>query len=393
MTRAAVGAIDPDEVVRFAQALVRAPSENPGSTEHASAAVATDILAALGAEPFTIESDEGRPNVIATIGSGTGPKLAWNGHLDVVPAGDAAGWPHPPFEAVVEGGRLWGRGSVDMKGAVASALAAIAAIRRAGVELAGTLALHLVADEEHMGLHGTRVLLERGLLDADACVVGEPNGLQLGLAERGSAWITAVSRGRAAHGSTPHLGVNAITQMSRFLLALDEVVAGTQEHPLVGRPTVNVALIRGGNAPNVVPELCTVDIDRRTIPGEIVAGVLEPFEQLLAKLRAEHEDFDVDINLREWTEAAETEATAPFVDVVRRAIAAERGTTPSEAGLTGVTDARFYLNQAKIPTVVCGPGDLRVAHTSNECVEIEELVTAARIYARLFVHVLGSRPL
>jgi len=132
-------------------------------------------------------------------------------------------------------GRLIGRGAADMKGPIASALAAVAAIRRAGVDLAGTLDLHLAADEELTGLQGTKVLLEHGLLDQDAAIVGEPTDLRLGMAERGGAWVTATARGRSAHGSTPHLGVSAITSMARFLLRIEEVLPDL-EHPLVGRP-------------------------------------------------------------------------------------------------------------------------------------------------------------
>ena len=160
---------------------------------------------------------------------------------------------------------------------MAAALAAGAAIRRAGVELAGTLEYHLVADEELAGTHGTQVLWDRGLLDVDAAIVGEPSELQLGLAERGGAWITLTAHGRAAHGSQPHRGVNAITSMARYLLRLPEVLPDL-EHPLTGRPTVNAALIAGGSAPNVVPDRCDVDVDRRIVPGETDPdAVLAPF--------------------------------------------------------------------------------------------------------------------
>ena len=204
---------------------------------------------------------------MASFGSGERPSLAWNGHLDVVPVGDPSNWAHGPWEGVVEDGRLIGRGSADMKGPVASALAAAAAIRRAGIDLAGTLTFHLAADEEHMGMYGTKVLWDRGMLEQDACIVGEPSDLRVGLAERGGAWITATARGTAAHGSQPHLGVNAIASMARLVLRLPEVLPD-REHPLVGRPTVNAAVITGGSAPNVVPDRCELVIDRRIVPGE-----------------------------------------------------------------------------------------------------------------------------
>ena len=138
---------------------------------------------------------------------------------------------------------------------------------------------HLVADEELAGIHGTRVLRDRGFLNQDAAIVGEPTDLQLGLAQRGGAWITATAFGTAAHGSQPHLGVNAITSMARLLLRLQACVPDL-EHPLAGRPTVNAAIIAGGSAPNVVPDRCTVDIDRRLIPGENDPElVLAPFRE------------------------------------------------------------------------------------------------------------------
>src|SRR5688500_6634739 len=155
---AAADAADPDDVLRFARALIAAPSENPGGTEDEVAEVASGILAELEVDSRIVRSEEGRPSVVARIGSGERPRLAWNGHLDTVPAGDLSTWSCDPFEGAIADGRLVGRGACDMKGPIASALAAVAAIRRAGLSLAGTLDLHLVADEELAGIHGTRVL-------------------------------------------------------------------------------------------------------------------------------------------------------------------------------------------------------------------------------------------
>lgn len=389
-TKAVLEALDPGEVLDDARALLAAPSENPGGTEDEVARVAVEILTGLGAAPEVVRGEAGRPSVVAAFGSGSSPKLAWNGHLDVVPAGDPATWEHPPFAGTLAGGRLVGRGTADMKGAVGAALAAASAIVRSGVELHGTLELHLAADEERTGIHGTRVLWETGLLDQDACIVGEPTELQLALAERGGAWVTATARGTAAHGSRPHLGVNAITSMARFLLRIEEVLPDL-EHPLVGRPTVNAALISGGSAPNVVPDRCEVDIDRRLIPGETSpAEVLAPFERLAASIAAEHPEVDLSFAMREWTDAAEAPHDSAIADLLRTAVTEETGTPPADVGMTGITDARFYINEASIPTVICGPGSLAVAHTANESVTLDELVAAARIYARTFVRFLGG---
>jgi succinyl-diaminopimelate desuccinylase len=276
-----------------------------------------------------------------------------------------------------------------MKGPIAAALAAVSAVRRAGIRLAGTLDIHLAADEELAGVHGTRVLRDRGFLDQDAAVVGEPTELEIAVAERGGAWVTAVARGKAAHGSQPHRGVNAIVAMSRFLLRLPEVLPD-REHPLVGRPTVNVAIVAGGNAPNVVPDRCAADIDRRILPGEDdPEAVLAPFRRLIEELRANDPDLDIEVSIREWTEAAEAASDSRIATVAREALAAETGSATPPVGFTGITDARFYINDAKIPTVILGPGSLSLAHTANESIGVDELMRGARIYARIITGFLG----
>lgn len=385
MLDAAAAAVDPDEVLAYTRALIAAKSENPGGTEDRAAAVASDILTAVGAKPEIVRSEAGRPSVMASLGTERGPSLAWNGHLDVVPAGSLDTWRHDPWAGDIDDdGRLVGRGAADMKGPIGAALAAASALRRAGTPLAGSLVFHLAADEELAGVHGTRVLWERGLLTQDAAIVGEPSELQVGLAERGGAWFTATAFGKAAHGSQPHRGVNAITSMARFLLRLPEVLPDI-EHPLVGRPTVNAAMIEGGSAPNVVPDRCAVDIDRRIVPGETDPdAVRAPFLTIVDSLRSEDSEVEIEVRLREWTDAAEASPDTDIARIAVEAVRATTGTAPDLVGFTGITDARFYINQADIPTVICGPGSLTVAHTADEWVPVDELVAGARAYARMF---------
>jgi succinyl-diaminopimelate desuccinylase len=387
---AVAAAVDPDSLLGFARALIAAPSENPGGTEDGAAEVAAGILNELGSAPETVRDDAGRPSVVASLGGPGRPHLAWNGHLDTVPAGALDTWSRPPFAGEVVDGRLVGRGACDMKGPIAAALAAATAVRRAGVELGGSLVFHLAADEELAGTHGTKVLWERGLLDQDAAIVGEPSDLRVGLAERGGAWLTATAFGTAAHGSQPHRGVNAITSMARFLLRLEEGLPDL-EHPLVGRPTVNAALIAGGSAPNVVPDRCEVDIDRRIIPGETdPEAVVAPFRAIAEDLRRNHPEVRIEVEVREWTDAAEAPSDSAIAALATAAVHAETGSPPAPVGFTGITDARFYINEARIPTAILGPGSLSVAHTADEWVGVDDLVRAARVYARLFVGFLGG---
>ncbi len=154
---------------------------------------------------------------------------------------------------------------------------------------------------------------------------------------------------------------------------------------------MNVALVSGGSAPNVVPDRCEVEIDRRTVPGESDPDeVLAPFRRLVERIRDEHPDVDIETSLKEWTDAAEAPADSLIAALAGDAVAAETGDPPPFVGFTGITDARFYINDAKIPTVILGPGSLTVAHTANEWVGVEELVTGARVYARIFAGFLGT---
>ena len=392
LVSAVVEQVDPDEVLRLARRLVATPSENPGGTEDAVAGVAVGILEELGGAPEIVRGEEGRPSVVARFGNGDRPALAWNGHLDVVPAGDPSTWRHPPFGAEVVDGSLIGRGAADMKGPIASALGAVSAIRRSGVELGGRLDLHLAADEELAGLHGTKVLLEHGLLDQDAAIVGEPTELNLALAERGGAWITATARGTAAHGSTPQLGVSAITSMARFLLRIEEVLPDL-EHPLVGRPTVNAAIDPGWER----TQRRRGPLRRRDRPADH-PGRDRAREGARAVRPARGRDprrtpggrpvvRDPHVDRR----GGDHPPTPTIADLCRAAVRTETGRRARlDTGFTGITDARFYLNDRSIPTIILGPGSLGVAHMANESVEVAELVTAARVYARVFVGFLGG---
>ena len=229
-------AVDPDEVLAFARALIAAPSENPGGTEDEAAAVAGDILTGLGAEPEIVRSDAGRPSVVAHDrrrgAADASPGTATS--TSCPPARSTPGRHDPWAGEVDDDGRLVGRGAADMKGPIAAALAAAAALRRAGIELAGHARVPpgrrrgARRHPRHQGAVGTRAARpgrRASWASRASC--------RSGLAERGGAWFTATAYGTAAHGSQPHRGVNAITSMARFLLRLPEVLPDL-EHPLVG---------------------------------------------------------------------------------------------------------------------------------------------------------------
>src|SRR5438874_5921243 len=232
--------VDPDEATEILQALVRAPSENPPGDEREVARVTEKLLAARGLGAEFVEPRPGRVSTISTWGAGTRKTLLFNGHYDVVPTGDPSAWPHGPFSGDVEGGKLYGRGSTDMKAGIAACIAAVSALQRAGFDPDGRLVMHFVADEEALGTHGTRYLVEAGhCTGITEALVGEPTAMHLVTAERGAVWLRIITEGVSAHGSTPQLGTNAIEKMAEVIGAV-HTMRFRKLHEMLGAPTVNV---------------------------------------------------------------------------------------------------------------------------------------------------------
>lgn len=385
VTRQVARHLDRAQLVAWAQELIQIDTTNPPGNEAPAVAWLEERLEALG---FThLRRHEPAPRRVSLTGDwggSDGPTLIWNGHLDVVPAGDPTAWRFPPFAAHLHEGRIWGRGAADMKGAFASLLAAIDALQRAGIRLRGRLHLQAVADEEMLGMLGTKVLVEEARgepagVRADAAICGEPTGLRPMVAARGLLWAQITTVGRSAHASTPHLGVNAITKMARVIEAL-EALPFTAHHPLLGPPTLTVATIQGGEKANMVPDWCRITLDRRLVPGETVEGARQELEGVLARL-GDEAAVDARLEVLEAAEPSEIPAETPMVQVVQAARAALGLEPVAPGGFPGGTDARFLIRQLGVPTVILGPGDLAQAHTTNESVDVEELEEGALLYA------------
>ena len=229
--------VDADAVVAATQALVRVDTRNPPGDEVRAVATCRELLEPLGARVEVVEPSPGRASVVAALPSTGKPVLVVNGHLDVVPI-NRADWSVDPFGAEVADGRVWGRGTADMKGGIAAAIEAVAALSRSGREPAWDLVFHLVADEERGGRWGTRALVEGGFCEGvAACLVPEPTDLDVCVAERGLLVAHLTTLGRPAHGSAPRQGISAIETAAKVVLALHAADFGDQPHPLLGRPT------------------------------------------------------------------------------------------------------------------------------------------------------------
>ncbi|MEM2936856.1 MAG: M20 family metallopeptidase, partial [Candidatus Bathyarchaeia archaeon] len=322
-----------------------------------------------------------RPSVIGSLERGRGPSLLWNGHMDVVPPGSR--WTVDPFSGEVRNGKIYGRGAADMKGALVAMLMAAKALTDSGAKLRGKLLLTAVSDEEALAT-GTRNLIEKGYA-SDMAIVGEPSNLEICVSHKGGFGTYLATKGRTAHASRPEEGVNAITKMMKIVLALEnfKVNLSKKEHPLLGHPTLSINLIEGGIKENMVPDLCKIYIDRRSIPGETQESWLRELNGVLDPLREGDKELEVNVSFRYPFACLpmETPINEKIVLILKNVVRRVLGREAVISGFGAFSDASFLRNDAKIPTVIFGPGRLSQAHAPDEYVEIEQLMAATKIYA------------
>jgi len=356
--------------------LVAIDSVNPalvpgGAGETEIAAFVAAWLADRGLEVTVDEPLAGRPSVVGVArGSGGGASLMLNAHLDTVNV-DGMERPHEP---VVRDGRLYGRGAYDMKSGLAAIMVAGAAAARDG--LRGDVIVSAVADEEHAS-EGVQSVLRRWR--ADACIVTEPTHLRACVAHKGFVWAQLETQGRAAHGSRPDLGVDAIVGMAAALAGIPALQRRleAQPHPLLGAASLHASLITGGQELSSYPERCVLDVERRTLPGESVQDVERELQELLALASDADPRLDTRLRMGLVREPFEVDPSAAIVAAVRAAAARTLGAEPEIVGHSAWMDAAF-LSAAGIPTVVFGPSG-EGAHAVEEHVELESVEQVAEI--------------
>jgi acetylornithine deacetylase len=365
-----------DAVLEVLQVLVRTPSVNPtlapGEPNAGEAAIAGAIrqwCSERGIECWLEEAAPGRPNAVARIGKGRGPSLVFCAHVDTV---STEGMTIPPFEPRVEGNRVYGRGSYDMKGGAASILAAVAKLAKENIP--GTVLVALVADEEYASLGAQHFVANH---KADACVVTEPSEGRLILGHKGFVWASITTEGRVAHGSRWDLGVSAIARMGRIVAALDEydrTQLRNRKHALLGPASQHPATIRGGAGLSTYAPSCTLEVERRTLPGETP-------EQVLAELRAivasAGEQAEVKLILDRPPLICPREAR--IAACVRDAATKICGQEPEEGGVAYWMDAALFA-AAGMETVnygAAGAGE----HEAVEWVDLDSVVSCAAVLA------------
>ena len=378
--------IEPAAAVELLVELIALQSVNPPGDEALVAEYVSELLAPLDVRPDVMTIADGRANVTAVLpGRGRVPRLMLNAHLDVVPPGERA-WRTPPFAPIVRDGRVYGRGSADMKAGLAAMLIALGTLARRPRALDGDLVFAGVADEEHAGL-GSQHLLDDGFLDGVGGIVfGEPTGLELYIAEKGALCVELTTHGRAAHAGMPHLGINAIEPMLAILDRARRLPVDGPRHPLLGAPTVTIGTIRGGVKSNVVPDACHATLDIRTLPGASHRAIVDSLEMLIAEAGGGSATAPTLRVLADRPGVA-TDPDAALVRATHQILSTERGRPIALAGTPGyVTDASVLVPGTGLPFVIFGPGAPEMAHQVDECVEISDYLVAARLYAAAAEH-------
>tara|TARA_B100000745_G_scaffold290637_1_gene229712 strand:+ start:114 stop:1286 length:1173 start_codon:yes stop_codon:yes gene_type:complete len=371
------------------QDLVRIPSVNPDLVTGADgeakiASYIADTLDGWGLEVQVREITEGRPNVIATLkGTGGGQTLLFNGHMDTVGVEGMA----EPYSGEVRDGRLYGRGAIDMKGSLAATMAATKGLIDSGITLRGSVIFTYVADEEYASI-GTSAIaddIRQGRLRRpDGAVNTEATGLRVGVGHKGFTWLEVVTEGKAAHGSRPDLGVDAIAQMGKLLVEVDrlqgQLAAGAQ-HPLLGAGSVHASLVNGGREMSSYPGRCTLKLERRTVPPETADSVAEELEKIISRLSIEDPGFHASSRVMFVRNPWQADPRSQIVKTTAAAIEAVTGTPSTTMTQTGWLDSAL-LGDVGIPTVICGPSGEGL-HAEVESIDVTSLGTCAEIYEEI----------
>ena len=377
--------MNPAAVIQTLADLVRINSVNPaypdGRPEADIAAFIRRFFAERGIENWEQEVFPGRPNVIARLaGRDPASRVVFEAHMDTA---SALGMSDPPFEPALRDGRLYGRGSCDTKAGLAAMMHALASLKQNGEVPPCEIWVVAAADEEY-SYRGVVKLCEG--LKAVAGVVSEPTEMRLVIASKGCLRWKIRTLGKAAHSSKPHLGVNAITHMARVVLALvaDAEKLTEVSHPLVHQPTMSIGIIEGGRQVNIVPDACSIEIDRRLIPGEEPALVLDHYQRLMAGLQAADPELDAYMD-RPMIEDGPLETPADSrVAQVASQVLRDIGLNPEFVGVPYGSDAS-KLSRAGVPSILLGPGSIDQAHAAVEFVDCKEVEQAFEFYRRFML--------
>ena len=369
--------------------LIVIPSTTPPGDTQAICEAAGEHFKAAGYEVSMPMRTPPIANLVARLGDGS-PCVVFNAHIDTVGTGDRAAWRTDPFAATLEKGCIYGLGANNCKGSAAVHLWLAAEIARRGGPKLGSVVFVLAGDEERLGPEGTAYLREEGLIEPDALVLGSPTENQIIIEERGILWVEIETSGRAAHGGDPPAGDNAILRMMRLLERLQAELAPRLATRRSGEKvsTMNIGTIHAGENPNVVPDRCTLLIDRRLLPEESVDTAFAEIEDLVAG--AGEPRGTCVVRRLVGTNGFSAPLDGPHVSALVAAIEERLGKPPAVLNALAASDGRFFARDG-IEIVNFGPGDGAVSHAANEFIPLSEMVDAALILRAFIERTLGFR--
>ncbi len=376
---------DTGRLLNLAKEMISANSENPPGYEKDVAAILKDHLESEGLSCRSVGSSE-RPNLIfSTNDDAVGP-LVIHGHMDTVPAGNLDQWSHDPFKAEVVDGRLYGRGACDMKGPLAALAETMILYSEKNYDV--PLVLLCTSDEES-GCSGAEVVADSGFLKGVKYgVCAEPTGLDVLVGEKGMLWTKVAAHGKAAHGSRPGEGRNAILLCQRALDVLTQHDYHSEPNDLLGQMTINIGMIQGGVKINVVPDYCEASIDMRTVAGQTVESIMDEMNQVLADAGM---DESISIEYVHGKPAVITPDDALIVRIAQDVVASVTGARNPLTAATYGTDCSVLQPRINILNVICGPGSIEQAHQPDEYIQISQLEDAVNVYLTIAERVLQEK--
>jgi acetylornithine deacetylase len=378
--------VDEKQLLDLLSKLIAINSVNPclgpgGKGEMEIAAFIGETFEQIGLEVEFKKFGTDRVNVVGLLkGSGDGQSIMLNGHTDTVTANAME---IDPFKPVVKDGNVYGRGALDMKSGVAAQIMAVRAIIQSGIRLKGDIILACVADEEYISI-GTEALLQD--FTADAAVICEPTDLEIVIAHKGFAWAAVEVFGKAAHGSRPQEGIDAIIKSAKVLAGLDRLnseVLVKKEHPLLGNPSIHASMIKGGSEWSTYPDYCKIELERRTLPGENKDTVAKELQLLLDDIKQEDREFKADFDIVCFRQPFEISRERQIVKCLEQACLKVMDKKPRFSGASFWMDSAL-LSAARIPTVIFGPAGEGL-HAAVEYVNFDSVVTTANVLVRTIV--------
>jgi succinyl-diaminopimelate desuccinylase len=387
--------IDKDETITILKKLVSINSVNPdiesGNNEIEVSNFVAEYLKKIGLEVHTQNVKDGRFNIVGILkGSGKRKALMFNGHVDTVGIRNMT---IDPLKPKIDSNKLYGRGACDMKAGIAAMMATLKTAADSRLTLEGDLMISTVPGEEFDNV-GARKLVETFSFSRPlvGIIVGEPTELQLAIKHKGFINIEIETKGKAAHGSVPEKGIDAIEKMAKLVVKLDEMKekASEKSNELLGQPKIHTSTIQGGREWSVIPDKCILKIEVRTTPEYKTQDAMRDLDGIIAEISKKDLDFKATTSIFLDGEPLDTSPNEPIVKSLEEVYMKVRGTKLPVVGVPYGTEAPIFAEGFKAPACVMGPGDIKQAHTADEYVDTNEVIDAAVIYANVAQKLLGT---